>query len=92
MRNLLIVSVFLSLGACNTVAGMGEDISAGAHKVGGWMGMSSPSSQGQYQSQYQSQDPSAGYQGQTYQGQTYQSQTAPDPSYSGSAIQTTPMN
>ena len=33
MRLVLAVAVLMGLGACNTVEGIGEDISAGARKV-----------------------------------------------------------
>ena len=34
MRGLLALALVLALGACNTVAGVGQDITAGAHTVG----------------------------------------------------------
>lgn len=33
---LLATIACLALGGCNTVAGVGEDITGGAQKVGGW--------------------------------------------------------
>jgi predicted small secreted protein len=38
MKKLMILAVLAGLAACNTVAGVGEDISSGAHKVGSMMG------------------------------------------------------
>lgn len=38
MRIKLALIAFLALTACNTVAGIGEDISDGAQTVGGWFG------------------------------------------------------
>lgn len=35
MRKLMILAV-LALAACNTVDGVGRDVSAGAQRVGGW--------------------------------------------------------
>lgn len=37
MRALALIAL-LALAACNTVAGIGEDISGSAEAVGGWMG------------------------------------------------------
>ncbi len=34
MRAFLALALVLALGACNTVAGVGQDITAGAHTVG----------------------------------------------------------
>ncbi len=34
----LFLAAVLALGACNTVAGMGEDVSGGARTVQGWFG------------------------------------------------------
>ncbi len=34
MRAFLALALVLGLGACNTVAGVGQDITAGAHTVG----------------------------------------------------------
>ena len=36
MRKLAMLAVILTLSACNTVAGAGEDITNGAERVGGW--------------------------------------------------------
>ena len=38
MRTKLALIAFLVLSACNTIAGIGEDISGSAEAVGGWMG------------------------------------------------------
>lgn len=38
MRTKLALIAFLVLAGCNTIAGIGEDISGGAETVGGWMG------------------------------------------------------
>ena len=35
MRVGLLVAM-LALGACNTIAGVGQDVTAGARTVGGW--------------------------------------------------------
>jgi predicted small secreted protein len=38
MRNLFLIgAALLALSACNTIGGVGQDISAGADKVSGWM-------------------------------------------------------
>ena len=34
----LMVVVLLALAGCNTVAGVGQDISSGANHVAGWLG------------------------------------------------------
>ncbi len=34
MRNVILLVVFAALAGCNTVAGIGQDISGGANKVG----------------------------------------------------------
>lgn len=34
MRKVILLAVFTALAGCNTIAGVGEDISGGAHKVG----------------------------------------------------------
>lgn len=39
MRKVLILGLLLALSACNTVAGVGQDITTGAHKVGNALGM-----------------------------------------------------
>jgi predicted small secreted protein len=36
MRKLVILAVLLALTGCATVAGVGQDISGGAERVGGW--------------------------------------------------------
>jgi predicted small secreted protein len=38
MKKLMMLAVLVSLAGCNTVAGAGEDISSGAHRVGSWLG------------------------------------------------------
>jgi predicted small secreted protein len=38
MKKLLMLAVLIGLAGCNTVAGVGEDISGGAQTVGGWLG------------------------------------------------------
>lgn len=38
-RKLLVLALLLGLSACNTVAGVGQDITTGAHKVGNAIGM-----------------------------------------------------
>lgn len=38
MKKLMMIAVLVALAGCNTVAGVGDDISSGAHKVGGWLG------------------------------------------------------
>ena len=35
---LRVLILILALGGCNTVAGLGEDITSGARTVGGWFG------------------------------------------------------
>ncbi len=37
MRKFLVI-LALALSGCNTVAGIGQDISGGAETVGGWIG------------------------------------------------------
>jgi predicted small secreted protein len=37
MRKLMILAVLALLTGCNTVAGVGQDISGGAERVGGWL-------------------------------------------------------
>lgn len=34
MRKIILLAVFTALAGCNTVAGIGQDISGGANKVG----------------------------------------------------------
>ena len=36
MLKIALVAVLLALAACNTVNGIGQDISGGAQRVGGW--------------------------------------------------------
>ena len=38
MMKLMIVAVLVALAGCNTVSGVGQDISGGANRVAGWMG------------------------------------------------------
>ena len=35
---LMMVAVMAALAGCNTVAGVGQDISGGANRVAGWLG------------------------------------------------------
>lgn len=35
---ILLAAVLAALAGCNTVAGVGEDVSGGARKVQGWLG------------------------------------------------------
>ena len=37
-KKLMIVAVLALLAGCNTVSGVGQDISGGANRVAGWMG------------------------------------------------------
>ncbi|TKA95266.1 entericidin [Cereibacter changlensis] len=37
MKTVMMIAM-LALAGCNTVAGVGQDISGGAERVGGWMG------------------------------------------------------
>ena len=37
MKKLIAVVLLTALAGCNTVAGVGQDISSGANRVGGWM-------------------------------------------------------
>ena len=37
-RILIVVAVMATLAGCNTIAGVGQDISGGANRVAGWMG------------------------------------------------------
>ncbi|MEH6775078.1 MAG: entericidin [Cereibacter changlensis] len=37
MKTVMMIAM-LALAGCNTVAGVGQDISGGANRVGGWMG------------------------------------------------------
>lgn len=38
MRKLILVAVLAGLAACNTVSGIGQDISSGSDAVAGWIG------------------------------------------------------
>lgn len=38
MKNLMILALLTALAGCNTVAGVGTDISNSANRVGGWLG------------------------------------------------------
>lgn len=38
MKTLMMLAMLATLAACNTVAGVGQDISSGANRVAGWMG------------------------------------------------------
>lgn len=38
MKKLVLIALLATLAACNTVAGVGEDVSGGARKVQGWLG------------------------------------------------------
>ena len=38
MRKLMMLAVLAVLAGCNTVSGVGQDISSGANHVSGWMG------------------------------------------------------
>ncbi len=38
MKKLMVMALLGLLAACNTVSGVGQDISAGANRVGGWFG------------------------------------------------------
>lgn len=38
MKRLLVLALLCALAACNTVAGVGDDVSGGARTVQGWMG------------------------------------------------------
>ncbi len=37
MKKLILIAVLAALAACNTVAGAGDDVSAGARKVQSWL-------------------------------------------------------
>jgi predicted small secreted protein len=37
-RTLVLMAVLATLAGCNTVAGVGQDISGGANRVAGWFG------------------------------------------------------
>jgi predicted small secreted protein len=38
MKKLMVLAVLAALSACNTISGVGQDISGTANKVAGWMG------------------------------------------------------
>lgn len=38
MKRLLAIALLAALAGCNTVAGVGQDVSGGARTVQGWMG------------------------------------------------------
>jgi predicted small secreted protein len=38
MKKLLVMAVLVALSGCNTISGVGQDISGGASTVSGWMG------------------------------------------------------
>ncbi len=38
MKHIALVLILASLTACNTIAGVGEDVSGGARTVHGWFG------------------------------------------------------
>ncbi len=38
MKKLMVIAVLAALAGCNTVAGVGQDITGGAERVGGWIG------------------------------------------------------
>lgn len=37
MRKVIVIALLMALAGCNTVAGIGQDISGGAQKVGNMM-------------------------------------------------------
>lgn len=37
-KTLVMIAVLVALGGCNTVSGVGQDISSGANRVSGWLG------------------------------------------------------
>ena len=37
-KTIMVVAILAVLAGCNTVAGVGQDISGGANRVAGWMG------------------------------------------------------
>ncbi|MDZ7909503.1 MAG: hypothetical protein U5N10_15685 [Gemmobacter sp.] len=37
-KTLMLIAAMLALAACNTVDGIGRDISGGANQVAGWLG------------------------------------------------------
>ena len=38
MKKLMVLAVLIALSGCNTISGVGQDISGTAAKVSGWMG------------------------------------------------------
>lgn len=38
MKKLMLMAMLAALAGCNTVAGVGEDVSGGARSVQGWFG------------------------------------------------------
>ncbi|MCW1919369.1 entericidin [Rhodobacter sp. KR11] len=38
MKKLILVAILAALAGCNTISGVGMDISGSANRVGGWMG------------------------------------------------------
>lgn len=38
MKKLVLFGLMLALAGCNTVAGVGDDVSGGARTVQGWLG------------------------------------------------------
>ena len=38
MKRLMVLAVLIALSGCNTISGVGQDISGGANMVSGWMG------------------------------------------------------
>lgn len=38
MRKLMVLAVLAALAGCNTVSGIGQDISTGSDTVAGWLG------------------------------------------------------
>ena len=38
MKKLMLLAVLVTLSACNTISGVGQDISGTANRVAGWMG------------------------------------------------------
>lgn len=38
MKTLMALAVLAALAGCNTVSGVGQDISSGANHVAGWLG------------------------------------------------------
>lgn len=38
MKKLLVLAVLVALSGCNTISGVGQDISSSANHVAGWLG------------------------------------------------------